>query len=282
MTTSTPSVPSLTLNNGVEIPQLGFGVFQIDPADTKRLTRDALEVGYRHIDTAEMYRNEAEVGQAVRESSIDRADIFVTSKLNNPFHHPDQVQSAFLGTLDALDIGYVDLFLIHWPLPEVRDFVETWRAFERIYAEGRARTIGVSNFQIPHLERLLAETEVVPAVNQIEAHPYLTQEELLDFGAQNGIATEAWSPIARGTVVSDPIIEEVARDNARTPAQVVLRWHVQRGSIVFPKSSSPRRLEENFEIFDFFLSEEDMNRISALDRHERTGPDPDTYNFIPE
>ena len=174
------------------------------------------------------------------------------------------------------------MFLIHWPLPEVRDFVETWRAFERIYAEGRARAIGVSNFQIPHLERLLAETDVVPAVNQIEVHPYLTQEGLLDFDARLGIATEAWSPLARGGVLRDPVIEGVARDNARTPAQVVLRWHVQRGSIVFPKSSSPLRMEENFEIFDFALSEEDMNRISALDRHERTGPDPDTYNVIPE
>jgi 2,5-diketo-D-gluconate reductase A len=164
----------------------------------------------------------------------------------------------------------------------VRDFVETWRAFERIYAEGRARAIGVSNFQVPHLERLLAETEVAPAVNQIEAHPYLTQEGLLDFGARHEIATEAWSPLARGGVLRDPVIEEVARDNGRTPAQVVLRWHIQRGSIVFPKSSSPRRMEENFEIFDFALSEEDANRISALDRHERTGPDPDTYNVIPE
>lgn len=275
-------VPNIRLNNGVGIPQLGLGVLLLKPEETIGAVGAALRLGYRHIDTAQAYGNEEEVGRAIAQSGLDPADVFVTSKLRNNKIGFDAALYGFDQTLAALGTDRIDLFLIHWPLPEVRDFVETWRAFERIYAEGRARTIGVSNFQIPHLERLLAETEVVPAVNQIEAHPYLTQEELLDFGAQNGIATEAWSPIARGTVVSDPIIEEVARDNARTPAQVVLRWHVQRGSIVFPKSSSPRRLEENFEIFDFFLSEEDMNRISALDRHERTGPDPDTYNFIPE
>jgi 2,5-diketo-D-gluconate reductase A len=275
-------VPGIGLNNGVQIPQLGLGVLLLKPDETIEAVGAALRMGYRHIDTAQAYGNEKEVGRAIARSGLDPADVFVTSKLRNNKIGFDAALYGFDQTLAALGTDRIDMFLIHWPLPEVRDFVDTWRAFERIYAEGRARAIGVSNFQIPHLERLLVETEVVPAVNQIEAHPYLTQETLLDFGARHRIATEAWSPLARGTVVSDPAIGEVARDNARTPAQVVLRWHVQRGSIIFPKSSSPLRMEENFEIFDFALSEADMNRLSALDRHERTGPDPDTFNPVPE
>jgi 2,5-diketo-D-gluconate reductase A len=275
-------VPDIQLNNGVGIPQLGLGVLLLKPKETIEVVGAALRLGYRHIDTAQAYGNEKEVGRAIAQSGLDPADVFVTSKLRNNKIGFDAALYGLEETLAALGTDRIDMFLIHWPLPEVRDFVETWRAFERIYAEGRARAIGVSNFQIPHLERVVAETEVVPAVNQIEAHPYLTQEWLLDFDARHEIATEAWSPLARGGVLHDPVVEEVARDNARTPAQVVLRWHVQRGSIVFPKSSSPRRLEENFEIFDFALSQADMDRISALDRHERTGPDPDTYNVIPE
>jgi 2,5-diketo-D-gluconate reductase A len=276
------AVPDIRLNNGVEIPQLGLGVLLLKPEETIEAVGAALRIGYRHIDTAQAYGNEKEVGRAIARSGLDPADVFVTSKLRNNKIGFDAALYGFEQTLAALGTDRIDMFLIHWPLPEVRDYVETWRAFERIYAEGRARAIGVSNFQIPHLERVVAETEVVPAVNQIEAHPYLTQEGLLNFDARLDIATQAWSPLARGGVLRDPVIEAVARDNARTPAQVVLRWHVERGSIVFPKSSSPRRMEENFEIFDFALSEEDMNRISALDRHERTGPDPDTYNVIPE
>jgi 2,5-diketo-D-gluconate reductase A len=276
------AVPDIRLNNGVDIPQLGLGVLLLKPEETVEAVGAALRIGYRHIDTAQAYGNEKEVGRAIARSGLDPADVFVTSKLRNNKIGFDAALFGFEQTLAALGTDRIDMFLIHWPLPEVRDYVETWRAFERIYAEGRARAIGVSNFQIPHLQRLLAETEVVPAVNQIEAHPWLTQEELLDFDGRHEIATQAWSPLARGDVLRDPVIEEVARDNARTPAQVVLRWHVERGSIVFPKSRSPRRMEENFEIFDFALSEEDMNRISALDRHERTGPDPDTYNVIPE
>jgi 2,5-diketo-D-gluconate reductase A len=275
-------VPDIQLNNGVGIPQLGLGVLFLKPEETVEAVGEALRIGYRHIDTAQAYGNEKEVGRAIARSGLDPADVFVTSKLRNNKIGFDAALYGFDQTLAAVGTDRIDLFLIHWPLPEARDFVETWRAFERIYAEGRARAIGVSNFQIHHLERVLAETEVVPAVNQIEAHPYLTQEGLLEFDTQHGIATEAWSPIAQGAVVRDPTIEAVARDNARTPAQVVLRWHVQRGSIIFPKSSSPLRMEENFEIFDFALSEGDMNRISALDREERTGPDPDTYNVIPE
>jgi 2,5-diketo-D-gluconate reductase A len=276
------AVPDIALNNGVDIPQLGLGVLLLKPEETIEAVGAALRIGYRHIDTAQAYGNEKEVGRAIARSGLDPADVFVTSKLRNNKIGFDAALYGFEQTLAALGTDRIDLFLIHWPLPEVRDFVETWRAFERIYAEGRARAIGVSNFQIPHLERLLAETDVVPAVNQIEAHPWLTQEELLDFDGRHEIATQAWSPLARGDVLRDPVVEEVARHHARTPAQVVLRWHVERGSIVFPKSSSPQRMEENFEIFDFALSEEEMNRISALDRHERTGPDPDTYNVIPE
>jgi 2,5-diketo-D-gluconate reductase A len=277
MTTSPSPVPSVILNNGVEIPQLGFGVFQVDPADTKRVTLDALEVGYRHIDTAEMYRNEAQVGQAVRESSIDRSDIFVTSKLNNPFHRPDQVRSAFQGTLDALDIGYVDLFLIHWPLPKSDvDYLDTWKAMEGLLEGGLVRAVGVSNFQVTHLQRLIDGASVVPAVNQIELHPYLTQNELRDFDSAHGIATEAWSPIARGKVLEDPVITALAADIGRTPAQVVLRWQLQRGEIVFPKSTSRSRIEENFALFDFELSDEQVAAVTALNRDERIGPNPDS------
>jgi 2,5-diketo-D-gluconate reductase A len=278
MTASTSPVPSITLNNGVEIPQLGFGVFQVEPAETKRITLDALEVGYRHIDTAEMYRNEAGVGQAVRESSLDRSDIFVTSKLNNQFHEPDQVRSAFQGTLDALDIGYVDLFLIHWPLPTSGvDYLDTWKAMEGLLDGGLVRAIGVSNFQVAHLERIINGASVVPAVNQIELHPYLAQNELRDFDRTHDIATEAWSPIARGKVLDDPVITAIAAATDRTPAQVVLRWQVQRGEIVFPKSNSRSRIEENFALFDFELRDEQMDAISALNRDERIGPNPDTF-----
>ena len=277
MTTPNSPVPSVTLKNGVEIPQLGLGVFQVDPAVTKRVTLDALEVGYRHIDTAEMYRNEAEVGQAVRESSLDRAEIFVTSKLNNPFHRPDQVRSAFQGTLDALDIGYVDLFLIHWPLPKSDvDYLETWKAMEGLLDGGGVRAIGVSNFQVAHLQRLIDGASVVPAVNQIELHPYLAQNELRDFDRAHGIATEAWSPIARGRVLDDPVVTAIAADVGRTPAQVVLRWQVQRGEIIFPKSNSRARIEENFALFDFALSDEQIAAITALNRDERIGPNPDS------
>jgi 2,5-diketo-D-gluconate reductase A len=276
------AVPEIQLNNGVGIPQLGLGVLLLKPEETIDAVGEGLRIGYRHIDTAQAYGNEKEVGRAIAQSGLDPAEVFVTSKLRNNKVGFDAALYGFEQTLAALGTERIDLFLIHWPLPEVRDFVETWRAFERIYAEGRARAIGVSNFQIPHLARVLAETEVVPAVNQIEAHPYLTQEGLLDFDGRHGIATEAWSPIAQGAVLRDPTIEAVARQNGRTPAQVVLRWHAQRGSIIFPKSSSPRRMAENFDIFDFALSERDMQRISALDRHERIGPDPDTYNVVPE
>ncbi|WP_448615065.1 aldo/keto reductase [Modestobacter sp. URMC 112] len=276
------TVPTIPLNNGVEIPQLGFGVYQVPPADTADAVRTALEVGYRHIDTAEMYGNEQGVGEGIRAAGVPREEVFVTSKLNNGFHAHDDALKAFDGTLDALGSDYVDLFLVHWPLPGIDvDYVETWKAMEEIYHSGRAKAIGVSNFKEHHLRRLFSESEVRPAVNQIEVHPYLAQDDLRAFDAEHEIATEAWSPIAQGKVLDDPTIVRVAQRVGRTPAQVTLRWHVQRGDVVFPKSVTRSRVEENFALFDFALSEDDMREITALDRGERVGPDPDTFNYIP-
>ena len=280
MTTST-TVPTLTLNNGTEIPQLGFGVYQVPPEDTREATLAALEVGYRHIDTAQMYGNEKGVGEAVRDSGLDRDEIFVTSKLNNGFHAYDDALAAFDRSLAELGFDQLDLFLVHWPLPGVGDFVETWKAMEAIYESGRAKAIGVSNFQVPHLRRLAQEATVTPAVNQVEVHPYLTNEDVRAYGAEHGITTEAWSPIAQGAVLADPTIVRIADRLERTPAQVTLRWHLQRGDIVFPKSVTRSRIEENFAVFDFELGDVDMVDVSALNRDGRTGPDPDTFNYVP-
>ncbi|TFB94515.1 aldo/keto reductase [Cryobacterium sp. HLT2-28] len=281
MTAAVLTVPTLVLNNGQAIPQLGFGVFQIDPADTRRATLAALEVGYRHIDTAEMYGNEQGVGEAVRESGLDRSEVFVTSKLNNGFHKREDALAAFDTSLSTLGLDYLDLFLIHWPLPAVGDFVETWKALEEMHASGRVKTIGVSNFQQHHLQRLFDETGTVPAVNQIEVHPYLTQDDLRAFNTAHGIATEAWSPIAQGKVLGDPVITAIADRVGRSAAQVTLRWHLQRGDIVFPKSVTRGRVEENFALFDFELTADDVAAITALNRDERTGPNPDEFNYIP-
>ena len=275
-------VPTIELNNGVKIPQLGFGVFQIPPAQTKDATAEALRVGYRHIDTAQMYRNEAGVGQAVRESGLPRDEVFVTSKLSNRFHDTADALAGFDRSLSALDIGYLDLFLIHWPLATVSDFVPTWKALEQMLASGRVQAIGVSNFQVPHLERLAVETATVPAVNQVEIHPYFTNDTVRGYDAEHGIATEAWSPIAQGKVLDDPVIVRIAEAAGRTPAQVTLRWHLQRGDIVFPKSVTPARVRENFELFDFELDDQQMADITGLDRGERTGGDPDTMTWIPD
>ncbi len=280
------AVPTIELNDGRTIPQLGFGVFQIDPAETARAVSAALEVGYRHIDTAQMYGNERGVGEAVRASGLDRGDVFITSKLNNGSHRPDDARRAFDATLSELGFDSVDLFLIHWPLPTLYggDFVSTWKTLEEFRRDGRARSIGVSNFQVAHLERLAAESDVVPAVNQIELHPYLLNEEVRAYGEAHGIATQAWSPIAKGNVLDDPVITAIADKLGRSPAQVVLRWHIQRGSIVFPKSTTPARVKENFELFDFELEPADVEKIEALDRGEagRSGPNPDTFDYIPD
>ncbi len=235
-------VPTIELNDGTKIPQLGFGVFQIDPGETAEAVRTALDIGYRHIDTAEMYQNEAGVGQGIRDAGVDRGDVYITSKLNNGFHKPDDARRAFDGTLSELGFDYVDLFLIHWPLPTLYDgdFVSTWQTLEEFKRDGRARSIGVSNFQVAHLERLAKETDTVPAVNQIEVHPYFANDEVRAYGQKHGIVTEAWSPIAQGAVLDDQVVEGIADATGKSPAQVVLRWHIQRGDIVFPKSVTPR------------------------------------------
>jgi 2,5-diketo-D-gluconate reductase A len=275
------SVPTVRLNNGVEIPQLGFGVFQIKPEETAAATRAALDIGYRHIDTAQMYGNEKQVGEAVHSSGLPRDQVFVTSKINNNKLDRDGMLRSFDRSLADLGFDYLDLLLIHWPLPGASDYVQRWKAMEEIYAGGRVKAIGVSNFQPHHLRDLFAASDVRPAVNQIEVSPFLTQDEVRAFDAEHGIVTEAWSPIARGKVADDPVIGRIAEQLGRSPAQVTLRWHVQRGDVVFPKSVNRGRMEENFAIFDFELDESAMAAISALNRDERTGPDPDDFNWIP-
>jgi 2,5-diketo-D-gluconate reductase A len=276
------TIPDITLDNGQRIPQFGFGVFLVEPKDTEAAVTTALQAGYRHIDTAEMYGNEAEVGTAIAKSGLGRSEVFVTTKLNNGYHRPDDARRAFDASLKALGFDYVDLFLIHWPLPTRYDgdYVSTWNTLEEFYRDGRARSIGVSNFQPHHLRRLHQECEISPAVNQIEVNPYLTQDEVRGFCAEHQIAIEAWSPLARGNVLGDPTIDDIARRVGKTPAQVILRWHIERGDIVFPKSVSPARIRENIDIFDFELSGEDVEAISALNRNQRTGPDPDTFDRI--
>ena len=275
-------VPDIKLNDGNTIPQLGFGVFQIDPSETASEVERALAVGYRHIDTAEGYQNEAGVGEGLRASGLGRDEVFITSKLDNSKHEPDDARAAMDETLSQLGLDHVDLFLIHWPLPTLYDgdYVSTWKVMEEFKADGRARSIGVSNFQVDHLKKLAAETDTVPAVNQIELHPYLLNDEVRAYGESQGIATEAWSPIAQGGVLDDEVITSIASAVGRTPAQVVLRWHIQRDSIVFPKSNTPERIEENFALFDFELDDDAMSQISGLDRGEdgRTGPNPDTFD----
>jgi 2,5-diketo-D-gluconate reductase A len=277
------SVPQIMLNDGQTIPQFGFGVFQIPPEQTAEATSAALRAGYRHIDTAQMYRNEAAVGAAIRDSGVARSEVFITSKLSNAAHLPADARKAFDNSLSALGTDYVDLFLIHWPLPTRYDgdFISTWRTLEEFYRDGRARSIGVSNFQPHHLRRIHQECEITPAVDQIEIHPYFTQDDVREFCAEHQIAIEAWSPIAQGKVLDDPTITEIAARYGKTPAQVVLRWQIERGDIVFPKSVTPARIKENIDIFDFELSGEDVEAISALNRNERSGADPDKFDWIP-
>jgi 2,5-diketo-D-gluconate reductase A len=280
-----PQIPDIELNDGNKIPQLGFGVFQIPPEETTEAVETALKAGYRHIDTAEMYGNEREVGEGIRSAGVDRADVYVTSKLNNGYHEPDDARRAFDRTLSELGFDHVDLFLIHWPLPTLYDgdYVATWKALEEFKADGRARSIGVSNFQVEHLQRLMDEADVVPAVNQIELHPYFQNGEVAGFCDANEIAVEAWSPIAQGDVLGDDTVGAIAQALDRTPAQVVLRWHLQHGYIVFPKSTTPERIEENFRLFDFELDDDQMSRIDALDRGEdgRRGPHPERFAYVP-
>jgi 2,5-diketo-D-gluconate reductase A len=285
MTVSGISVPNVTLNDHRSIPQLGFGVFQVPPQQTQETVETALEVGYRHIDTAQMYGNEAEVGAAVAAAGIPRDELWITTKLNNGFHRPDDARRAFADSLERLGLDQVDLFLIHWPLPTRYDgdFVSTWETLAELRDDGRARSIGVSNFEPAHLDRIVEATGVVPAVNQIEVHPFFGNEAARAADARHGVATEAWAPIAKGKVNDDPTLGEIASRLGRTPAQVALRWHLQRGDIVFPKSMHKERMAENFAIFDFELDSVDVETIDALDRGEagRSGPNPDTFDYIP-
>lgn len=279
------TIPVISLNDGRTIPQLGFGVFKVPPTETAETVARALEIGYRHIDTAEMYENEKGVGEAVAASSIPREELYITSKLNNGFHRPDDARRAFDQTLAELGMDYVDLFLIHWPLPTRYDgdFVSTWRTMAEFTTDGRARSVGVSNFQPDHLKRIVDETGVIPAVNQVEVHPFFTNEAVREANASYRIATQAWSPIARGKVSGDAVLVRIAADLGRTPAQVALRWHVERGDVVFPKSQSTDRMRQNFEIFDFSLTPQQVHEISGLDRGEegRMGPNPEVFDWIP-
>lgn len=271
-------VPVLTLHDGVEIPQLGFGVFEVPPEETQETVEEALGVGYRHVDTAAAYRNEAGVGAAIAATGIRREDVFVTTKLWNSEQGYDSTLRAFEKSLERLGTGYVDLYLIHWPLPENDTYLDTWRAFERIKQEGGARSIGVSNFRVEDLERLEREAEQRPSVNQIELHPRLQQAELRAWHAEHEIATEAWSPLAQGELLEEETIATVAAHHEKTPAQTILRWHLQLGNVVIPKSVTPERIRENFELFDFELSEDDMAAMERLDAGARVGPDPSSFH----
>ncbi|PZS39230.1 MAG: oxidoreductase [Pseudonocardiales bacterium] len=270
-------VLTITLNNNVRIPQLGFGVFQVPPEDTERVVSTALETGYRSIDTAAAYQNEDGVGRAIASCGLPRDEIFVTTKLWNSDHGYDQALRAFDASAGRLGLDTVDLYLIHWPVPTTDRYVETWTALEKLAADGRVRAIGVSNFTVEHLRRLFAETGTVPAVNQVELHPYLQQTDLRAEHAERGIATEAWSPLAQGAALSDAAITRLAKRHGVTPAQVVLRWHLQLGNIVIPKSVTPARIRENFDVFNFELSAEDLSAIADLETGRRTGPDPTTF-----
>jgi diketogulonate reductase-like aldo/keto reductase len=276
--TNATEVPVLTLHDGVEIPQLGFGVFQIPPEETQEKVEEALGVGYRHVDTAAAYRNEAGTGAAIAATGVRREDVFVTTKLWNSEQGYDSTLRAFEQSIERLGIGHVDLYLIHWPLPSKDLFLDTWRAFERIQEEGGARSIGVSNFRAEDLERLEQEAERRPTVNQIELHPRLQQAELRAWHGDHDVATEAWSPLAQGELLEDGTIETVAAHHGRSSAQVILRWHLQVGNVVIPKSSNPERIRENFEVFDFELSEDDMAALERLDAGERIGPDPGSFD----
>ncbi|HEX3360475.1 MAG TPA: aldo/keto reductase [Solirubrobacterales bacterium] len=270
-------VPNVRLSDGIEIPQLGFGVFQVPPDETQRAVEDALAAGYRHIDTAAAYRNERGVAAGIAASGVPRGEIFLTTKLWNTEQGFESTLAAFDKSIEALDTETVDLYLIHWPVPARDLYLDTWRAFERIHAEGGARSIGVSNFRIPDLERLQQEAETMPTINQVELHPLLQQAELRAWHAEHGIATEAWSPLAQGEVLKDDTLVTIAAHHDRTVAQVILRWHLQLGNVVIPKSVTPARVRENLDLFDFELTEDDLAAIARLDAGHRTGPDPASF-----
>ncbi|MFF2697445.1 aldo/keto reductase [Streptomyces cyaneofuscatus] len=273
-------VPSITLNNGLEMPQLGFGVWQVPDDEAAKAVAKAIESGYRSIDTAAIYKNEKGTGRAIAASGVPRDELFVTTKLWNSEQGYDSTLRAFDASLDQLGLDYVDLYLIHWPVPAKNAYTDTYRAFEKIYADGRAKAIGVSNFHPEHLKRLLAETSVVPVLNQIELHPQLQQAEARAFHAEHGIATEAWSPLGQGKgLLEVPTVVAIAQKHGRTPAQAVLRWHLQTGNIVIPKSVTPSRIEENLDVFGFELDADDLAAFAALDEGKRLGPDPAEFNL---
>jgi 2,5-diketo-D-gluconate reductase A len=277
MSTQADTTPRLPLAPGEEIPQLGFGVFQVPAKQTEQVVAEALSVGYRHIDTAAAYRNEGPVGQALHASGIDRDELFVTTKCWNDDQGHEQAKRACRASLERLELSHLDLYLIHWPVPAHDLYVETWRAFIELQQEGLVRSIGVSNFQPEHLERVIAETGVTPAINQVELHPYFQQVGLRREHERLGIVTESWSPLGQGLELEDPAIVEIAHAHGKTPAQTIIRWHLQLGCVVIPKSVTPARIAENFEVFDFELSDEQMQAIEALDAGKRIGPDPNTF-----
>ncbi|PJE93698.1 oxidoreductase [Streptomyces carminius] len=273
------NVPNIILNNGVRMPQLGLGVWQVADEEATSVVGHALASGYRSIDTAAAYRNERGTGKAITESGLPREDVFVTTKIWNHQQGYDSTLRTFDASLERLGLDYVDLYLIHWPAPALDKYVETWKAFEKLYADGRAKAIGVSNFKPTHLRRLMEETEIVPAVNQIELHPWFQQAEARAFHSEHGIATEAWSPLGQGKgLLDDPVLGTLARKHGRSPAQVVLRWHLQMDHLVIPKSVTPSRIDENIDVFDFTLDEDDMRQLAGLDSGNRLGADPDTMN----
>jgi 2,5-diketo-D-gluconate reductase A len=277
MSSPTDTVPQITLRDGVEIPQLGFGVFQIPPDETIEVVTRAFQAGYRHIDTAAAYQNEAEVGQAYKASGLDRDEVFITTKCFNNDHGYEQAKKAFRTSLDRLELDFLDLYLIHWPVPAQDRYVDTWKAFVDLQSDGLVRSIGVSNFQPNHLRRLVHETGVTPSVNQVELHPRFQQAGLRREHEELGIVTEAWSPLAQGAALDDPVIERLAEAHDKTPGQIVIRWHLQLGNVVIPKSVTPERIEENFDVFGFHLSNDEMAEIEQLDAGDRIGPDPDEF-----
>jgi diketogulonate reductase-like aldo/keto reductase len=277
MSTTSDRVPPLALRDGERIPQLGFGVFQVPPRDTEEVAARALAAGYRHIDTAAAYRNEGAAGEAIHASGIAREQIFLTTKCWNDDQGYERAKRACKASLERLELSHLDLYLIHWPVPAHDLYVETWKAFIELQSEGLVRSIGVSNFQPAHLERVIAETGVTPAINQVELHPYFQQAGLRREHERLGILTEAWSPLGQGLELQDPVIVQIARKHGKTAAQTIIRWHLQLGNVVIPKSVTPSRIQENFEVFGFELSEAEMDAIAALDAGKRIGPDPDTF-----
>jgi 2,5-diketo-D-gluconate reductase A len=276
---ASPSSPLVQLNDGNCIPAVGFGVFKIPPADTEQAVGTALRAGYRHIDTAAMYGNERETGRAVAESGVPRDELYLVTKLWNADQGYDSTLAAFDTSMERLGIEYLDLYLVHWPLPQANKFVDTFKAFAHLRDQGRIRSIGVSNFEPEHLSVLIDATGIVPAVNQVELHPRLPQTKLREAHAPLGIATEAWGPLGQGSLLAHPTITGIAESCGRTPAQVLIRWHIQLGNIVIPKSVNPTRIASNFDVFDFELNSDEMASITSLDDGNRLGPDPRTFDF---